>query len=44
MKINSNLNKNFNTPKKQTTFGVRKTDRVQSFIKEIEQQTKILEI
>ena len=35
MKINSNLNKNFNTPKKQTTFGVRKTDRVQSFINEI---------
>ena len=35
MKINSNLNKNFNTPKKQTTFGVRKTDSVQSFINEI---------
>ena len=35
MKINSNLNKNFNTPKKQTTFGVRKSDSVQSFINEI---------
>ena len=35
MKINSNLNENFNTPKKHPTFGVRKTDSVQSFINEI---------
>ena len=35
MKINSNLNKNFSATKKQTTFGVRKTDSVQSFINEI---------
>ena len=35
MKINSNLNENFNTPKKHPTFGVRKTDSIQSFINEI---------
>ena len=35
MKITSNLNKNFSATKKHPTFGVRKTDSIQSFINEI---------
>ena len=35
MKINSNLNKNYYAQQKHPTFGVKKTDHVQSFINEI---------